>query len=433
MDKGTLPQVMSRDVTQETCIRALKMGADWLEGVAQERRPNMPEYGSLRTDYSLRHRRWWRTQPVWRTAQAGRALIAAHRVTGAPRYLKGAERAAAYLTTKQVLDPGSPVLHGMVNAHEHRPDRISVSAIVRSIRLFTDIADVTGDRHWDERFLMAMQWVFRNAYLLQGKVMESFSPATGQFDSDGPWGPNSAPARPLIDDACFYEAYLRSGEASYERAFRTIAERLSEDEAPPGHWAAYPPSDRRTGLLVTRQAFWWGRPMLVAGNAFSDERFLSVATRTAQWFMEYQNLDGGFYAQNWTSGYHNSFDLSASAAACACLVWFDLYDRTGDDTYLEAARDSLRFVLRMQFSQAAEDVNLRGAFVESLDAPAPPQDAGPEVVVETPAPAEAAGGVEPFFDGTERLSVHVADVATTFAVQALARAVDTPKLFMLGD
>jgi len=272
-----------------------------------------------------------------------------------------------------------------------------------------------------------MRWVFGNAYLLQGKVMESFSTATGQFDSDGPWGPNSPPARPLIDDACFYEAYARSGEAGFERAFRTLADRLVEDEAPPGHWAAYPPSDRRTGLLATRQAFWWGRPMLVAGNAFEDDRYYGAATRTAQWFMEYQNLDGGFYSQNWTSGYHNSFDLSASAAACACLVWFDLYDHTRDDTYLEAARDSLRFLLRMQFADAAEDVNLRGAFIESLDAPAPPLEAEPEP------PAEKAAGAEPFFDGTERLSVHVADVATTFAVQALARAVETPKLFMLSE
>lgn len=423
---------MTRDVTKEACVRALKLGADWIEGVAQERRPSMPEYGSLRTDYSLRQRRWWRTETVWRTAQAGRALIAAHRVTSAPRYMKGAERAATYLTTRQILDPGTPALHGMVNAQMDRPDRVSISAILRSIRLFADMADVTGERQWNDRFLMAMQWVFRSAYLLQGKVMESFSPATGQFDSDGPWGPNSPPARPLIDEACFYEAYARSGEASFERAFRTLAERLMEDEAPPGHWAAYPPSDRRTGLLVTRQAFWWGRPMLAAGNAFQDERFLAIATRTAQWFMEYQNLDGGFYARSWTSGYHNSFDLSTSAAACACLVWFDLYDHTRDDTYLEAARDSLRFVLGMQFSDAAQDVNLRGAFIESLDAMASPQEAGLEGVAES---AEAAGRPEPepFFDGTERLSVHVADVAATFAVQALARAVETPKLFMLGE
>jgi hypothetical protein len=294
-------------------------------------------------------------------------------------------------------------------------DRVSVSALLRSIPLLTDMADVTGERHWDERFVMAMQWVLRNAYLLQGKVIESFSPASGEFDAHGPWGPDTPHARPLIDEACFHQAYLRSGEASFERAFRTIAERLTQDEGPAGHWVAYPPSDKRDGVLDSRQAYWWGRPMLVAGDAFNDEAFLAVASRTAQWFMEVQNIDGGFCARNWVNGYHETFDVSSTVAACAVLVWFDFYDRTADETYLEAARDSLGFLLGMQFAADAEDLNLRGAFVESLDSPATGQ-----------APAV------PFFDGTDRLNAHVSAEAAAFAVRALARALATPQVFDLA-
>ncbi len=413
---------MPRELTQAACIRALKLGADWLEGIAQEHRPDAPGYGGLRTDYTLRERRWRQASAVWHTGQAGRALLAAHKVTGNPRYLKGAERAATYLVNRQILDPSNPVLHGLVKAHERRADRVSVSAVLQAIRLFTDMADLTGERHWDERFLLAVGWVLRNAYLLQGKVMDSFSPETGEFDTDDVWGVNTPCARPLIDEACFHEAFLRSGEASYERAFRTIADRLADEEGPPGHWSAYPPSDRRSGLLCSRQAFWWGRPLLVAGEAFGDERYFGAATRTGQWFMEYQNLDGGFYARNWASGYHASFDLSSSAAGCAALVWFDLYDCTGDETYLEAVRDSLCYLLGMQFTGEVEDVNLRGAFIESLDmAPSP----------EGGAPTDGEGS--PFFDGTDTLSVHVADIATTFAVQALARATEAPKIFALDE
>ena len=163
----------------------------------------------------------------------------------------------------------------------------------------------------------------------------------------------------------------------------------------------------------------------MAGEAFGDERYFGAATRTAQWFMEYQNLDGGFYAHNWTSGYHASFDLSSSAAACAALVWFDLYDHTGDETYLEAARDSLGYLLGMQFTGEVEDVNLRGAFIESLDAPPPSEDA------DGAASGDAQGS--PFFDGTDALSVYVADIAATFAVQAIARAIETPKIFSLEE
>ena len=45
-------------------------------------------------------------------------------------------------------------------------------------------------------------------------------------------------------------------------------------------------------------------------------------------------------------------------------------------------------------------------------------------------PAEERAG-SPFFDGTDTLSVYVADIATTFAVQALARALETPAIFGL--
>lgn len=414
---------MTRAFTREACLDALQLGADWLEGVAQERRPSMPAYGSLRADYTLRERRWRTAGPLWHTGQAGRAFLAAYRVTENPRYLKGAERAATYLSNQQMLDPSNSALHGLVNAPERRPGHVSVSAVLQSIRLFTDMADQTGERHWDDRFLMAMQWVLRSAYLLQGKVMESVSPKTGEAETQGVWGPNTPCARPLIDEACFHEAFVRSGEASFERAFRTMADRLLDDEGPPGHWAVYPPSDRRTGLLVSRQAFWWGRPLLVAGDAFGEERYFGAATRTGQWFMEYQNLDGGFYAQSWASGYHASFDLSSSAAACAALVWFDLYDHSHDETYLEAARDSLRFLLRMQFAGEVEDINVRGAFVESLDMPA--------AAAATNAETAEEGAGSPFFDGTDVLSVYVADIATTFAVQALARAIETPAIFGL--
>jgi hypothetical protein len=415
---------MAKELTRASCLEALTLGADWLEGIAQEHRPDSPDYGSLRTNYTLRDRKWRRRATTWHTGQAGRALLAAHKVTSNSRYLKGAERAAAFLVSRQILDPSNPALDGLVVAHDQRSDRVSVAAMLRAIRLFADMADLTGEPHWQERFLTAMQWVLRNAYLLQGKVMDSVSPETGQFDTEAAWGPNTPCARPLIDEACFHEAFRRSGEASYERAFSTIANRLADEEDPPGHWAAYPPSDRRTGLLDAHQAFWWARPMLVAGEAFGDARFIEVAERTAQWFMDSQNLDGGFYRRNWTSGYHDSFDLSSSAAACAVLLWLDFYDRTSDEAYLAPVRDSLGYLLRMQFAADAEDVNVRGAFIESLSMP-PLSEGG----ASADAVASADGATSPFFDGTDKLSVHVADVAAGFAVQALARAIETPDLF----
>jgi uncharacterized protein YyaL (SSP411 family) len=138
--------------------------------------------------------------------------------------------------------------------------------------------------------------------------------------------------------------------------------------------------------------------MLTAYDITGQEKYLGAAVRAAQWYIENNNLDGGYYYNiTKTGGKHLSFDFCTSAVGCAVIMWTDLYKRTGDEKYRSEIETSLGFLLRAQFSQDVEDPNIKGAFFEGYLPP----------------------------DGTLCPGFYFRDIATVFATRAMLETLRT--------
>lgn len=393
---------------------AIIMGAEWLSGRAQihtqeEKLRDLPiesfnksfEYpfrtyvGGMKTEYNSKNRRWRTLGTTWHTGLAIRALLKAYQISQDDGFLKSAVLGGEFIRKNQILDPENKKRHGMILSYEDRVEWINVSAMLECLAELLDLYDLLKEERWLTTVKLAVDWVYKNAYLKEGLVLDACYPETGKFEYADPWGGRRGYARPLIEDAVFYLAYQRFEDKRYLEAFKSIADRLLEDEFPPGNWMTYIPcSTRGRGHFHPRQAWWWGYALLQAYDAFKDERYLETAVRAADWYLNHQNLDGGFYYHTSLDGSHRSFDFCTSASACAVIFWLDLWERLRLKKYLKASKLSLNFVLNAQFRGEVSDPNLKGAFFENLDTP----------------------------DGTDMLRVNLRDISTSLAIQALHKA-----------
>ncbi len=125
---------------------------------------------------------------------------------------------------------------------------------------------------------------------------------------------------------------------------------------------------------------------------------MDAGIRAAQWYIDNNNLDGGYYYNVTKSGgKHLSFDFCTSAVGCAVIMWTDLWNRTNDEKYAKEIETALGFLIRAQFNQDVEDPNIRGAFFEGYLPP----------------------------DGTLSPGFYLRDIATIFAVRAMLKTLDT--------
>jgi hypothetical protein len=143
-----------------------------------------------------------------------------------------------------------------------------------------------------------------------------------------------------------------------------------------------------------RTSWWWGYPLIQAYDLTQDKRFWDASLRVGQWYLEQQNLDGGFYYSPVVKGKHTSFGLATSGSAVSTIIWTDLYARTGDQRYKDAINRSVRYLMAAQFSQTADDPNIRGALWESINLP----------------------------DGSNAPGFYIRDIASIFAIRAIDKA-----------
>jgi hypothetical protein len=321
------------------------------------------DYGVMRGEYDTKNRQWALYGPFWHTGQAVRVLLMAYEMTGDEKYLKHALLGGDYMTRYQVLDKSDKKLYGFMHGKKFKD--ANTASQVEGFMAIYDLYKVTGDKKWLESFRLGVDWVARYAYLPgEGLFYNGYSPAEDKF----------APierSRPTNDDAVFGYAYLEFKDPSYKQIFKEVSDRLLKDEDPPGNWMKYPPCIpdvfEGRGRMHPRHAWWWGYPMLTAYDIFGEKKYLDAAERAAQWYIDNDNLDGGYY-YNVTKegGKHLSYDFCTSAVGCAVIMWTDLYKRTGEKMYRDAIETSLGFLIRAQFNQNVKDRNIRGAFFESM-------------------------------------------------------------------
>jgi len=383
-------------IKREYLLDRITAGCDWLTDVSQIMDKADPSYGAMRGEYDTKIRKWSFYGAFWHTGQAVRTLLLAYKVTGNEKYLKHAVLGGEYLIRFQVMDKNDKKFYGFV--HGKAAESASSASQLEGFMALYDLYKVTKDPKWLERFHLAVDWVANNVYLKgEGLFYDTYS-ATRDLKAP------IEKSRPHTDDAVFWVAYKEFKDQLYLQIFREVSDRLLKDEDPPGNWIKYKPCEPSAfegrGDIHPRHAWWWGYPMLAAYDAFGEQKYLDAAVRAAQWYIDNNNLDGGYYYHTTKSGgKHLSFDFCTSAVGCAVIMWVDLWKRTGDEKYVKEIETSLGFLLRAQFNRDVQDQNIRGAFFEGYLPP----------------------------DGTLCPGFYIRDIATIFSTRAMLEVLKTFK------
>ena len=385
-------------------------GARWLAEVARvhsnddtfddPRSYPVPEggyLGAVRNEYDTKTRTWFLNGPVWHTGQAIVAVLIAYRRSGEPALLDAAWAMGDYILRNIVTQPGHPN-DGLMLSYEGDNVTANNQVTFETLPGLLDLAAVTGDSSYAIGARRAADFVLNGGFLAdEGLIVDHYHVGEQRFVRD----PDAVlPGRITLDDAALARLSDETGDPRYRDAFLAMAERALRDEDPRGTWIVYPPWHRDTGRLHIRASWWWGYPMLIAYDLTRDDRFWQMALRVGEFYLEQQNLDGGFPYAPLRDGRHGSFALATSGSAVSTIIWCDLYRRTHDGRYLDAIRRSLRFLFAARFSPDAEDEQVRGALWETLNVP----------------------------DGSTTPGYRVRDIATIFAIRAMDRVLALDEL-----
>jgi hypothetical protein len=355
-----------------------------------------PDYGAMRGEYDTKNRQWSFYGPFWHTGQAIRTLLLAYKMTGNEKYLEHAVLAGEYLIKDHAMDKNDAKFYGFI--HGRLCKGTNTASQLEGFMALHDLYKATKDPKWLERFHLAVDWVAKNLYLKsEGLFYNGYSAINDELTP-------IEQSRPTNDDAVLWTAYQEFKDPLYLQIFREVSDRLLKDEDPPGNWIIYKPCEPTAfdgrGDIHPRHAWWWGYPMLAAYDAFGEQKYLDAGLRAAQWYINNNNLDGGYYYHaTKTGGRHLSFDFCTSAVGCAVIMWTDLWKRTADEKYVKEIETSLGFLLRAQFNQDVEDRNIKGAFFEGYLPP----------------------------DGTLCPGFYIRDIATIFSTRAMLEVLETFK------
>ena len=371
------PNVSGRRDRRSACLSAIERGSGWLADVAQitgpsrmfddpKHYPHSDYTGAMRTEYDTRTQVWSINGPAFHTGQAIRALLVAARRLRSERLEDAARLGASFLLREQISEEGHPH-QGLLLSLEQNHDEVNIQVTLEALSGLIDLYDWTGDRRYLQVVQKNADLLIEHAYLPDERLMmDHYSLGRRGFIGDAE---NDLPGRAMVDDAVLLKLADRTGDDRYRRIFLSMADRLIEEEGPPGTWLRFPPWRPDECRIHGRKNWWWGYPLLAAFDATGDVRYLHAGKRAGDWYLEQQNLDGGLYYTPSPDRRHNSFGICTSVVACAVLYWTDLSKRLGDDKYLDGINRGVGFLLSAQFSQDVDDENVRGAFFES---PHPP-------------------------------------------------------------
>lgn len=391
------------EINREELVLSVKKACDWIADTAQiqtdeltiEKNSKGHRYkswkGAIRGEYSAATGEWDFFCPIWHTGQAIKALVAAHRILGDAKLIASAKLAAQFIGNARIDTAGDPH-YGLILATENSGTHVNTSAVLECIDGLWALAELTGDEMYGIWAEDAVKWVFKNAYIKgQGVFKDLFSLDTMSFGEykriDGAMRPNRG--RPLFDDGIFLKLYHKTGDETYKAVFYEIADRLLEDEEPAGNWIKYGPCHKENGTIHPRHAYWWGLPMLMAYKDSGDKKYLDCAIRSGEWYIRAQRMDGGIIRNTYTNFNTDSFGHATSGAAGAAILWYELYQITGDERWLTPLAKAIKYCMHMQFTNA-KDKNLNGAVLEKVMPP----------------------------DGTDRSPYHLRDLGTIFFIQA---------------
>jgi len=354
-------------------------------------------------EYNAREKRWMAYGPHWHTGQAVKALILAYRALGDKSLLASAKEGAGFILRERIKNPQDPD-YGALLAYE--ADGGAGALIANTAGMFESLdglfflGEELGDKKYPDAASAALNWIERRAYLPEeGLFYERFSLKDRRLFRSAGSGLRGFPGRPIIDDGVFLKGYYQTKKDSFRKIFFETADRILREEMPPGNWIKFIPCNLDKGSLHPRQAFWFGRPMVMAwkeaqikGQEY-PEKYLNCAKRAADWYVRAQRRDGGLFRGTYLDFKTDSFGHATSGILCACCLWRDLIAAGQGDKYLEPMKMAFSHAQTMQFRKT-RDPNLEGAIIEKILPP----------------------------DGTDNVPYLIRDLASIFYVQAVALA-----------
>ena len=277
--------------------------------------------GSLRGEYNAGTRQWDFFCPVWHGGQAIKALVSAYRLFSDEALLDAAKMIAEFIGRYRIQD-GTDEDYGLILAYEDRGDIVNTSAIIESLDGLLELAEAGNRTDCREWALSALAWVAEKAYICNKGLFKDSYDAKKKLWVPPPWKDNSQLAgRPLIDDGLFLKGYHCSGKPKFRDIFYRTANRLLEEENPPGNWIRFAPCNSAKGNIHPRHAYWWGRPMLMAFKDSGEAEYLECAIRSGEWYVKAQRADGGMFRGVYADFRTDSFGHATSGAACAAILW----------------------------------------------------------------------------------------------------------------
>ncbi len=353
--------------------------------------------GAIKNAYFVASKTWQFQAPVWHTAQAIKAMVAATKLEFADtsidkkKYLTTAEECASFILKNQIWDKKN-IDHGLILAFEDMPGCVSTAGILETVDALFVLSEATGNEIYRQRALEALKFCKEKLYVRgEGLFVDGYDYKTHKSINPYSYDEQSA-GRPLNDDAVYLKAWKLTKISEYRTIFYEILEKLTREEDPPGNWIKYHPSHRKKGFIHARQAFWWSLPFVRAYEETSQIKFLDVAKRAGEWYLKAIRADGGIFRNTYADFNTDSFGHATSGAACAVILWCELKKISGLKKYDPYIRNCLNYCLNMQFT-FPKDKNLFGCVLEKVLPP----------------------------DGTDGSPYLIRDLGTIFFAQAVAK------------
>ena len=387
-------------------IESLTLACDWMinrsmcpvEKIPPEQNPykySYPDWTGAAREYNARERCWTVFGPLWHTGQMIKALVLASQVLRDDRLILSAKTAADFILRARISDADDPDCGAILAEENAQPYISATSCMLESLDGLVHLSEHTGNEFYWQVVLDALDWAGQKQFIPdEGLFFDDYDFNKRKARSSPNTLLHNVPGRPLIEDGIYLKAYQKTGSYNFNEIFFKVADRLLEEEYPSGNWINFPPCDQIAGIMHPRQAFWWGRPMVMAWKESDDRKYLDCATRSANWYKQAQRLDGGMFRTTNVDFKTESYGNATSGVLSACCLWRDLIVQGQGNDFIHNFKLALKFAHSMQF-KTVSDKNIHGAILEKVLPP----------------------------DGSDSLPYYIRDLGTIFYIQALSQAI----------
>lgn len=330
----------------------------------------LDERGAARGDYHWQRGVWEPYEVAWHTGQAIEALLAAHAITGNPRYLARARAAGDHWIGLRFAD--GP-LRGMINAAhgDHLGPLINFTTVGNGTPGLFRLSRVTGEPRYAAIASEAIAWQLRHMAVpgrsdLYYNIIE---PDTGRIWTDRSPHHANVPAtltqvaRPNIEGSPFLDACEFTASAPLCAAHRALAQGTAARQSGDGLWMEFEPNNPDNGTVHPRFNTWNAEAMLRAWRTYREQRYLDAALRTARANARMMRADGSFDYRQSVTGEGGRDQPTGSATAFAGILWLELR-REGVRDFDPQIHAAARWLLANRHASDHPDPNLRGLVVE---------------------------------------------------------------------